>query len=164
MNIKIDTIALIGAGTVAAGTVLGSAASLNTIGEHAGLVAAWSLPLAIDVSAMVAGLARRADRRNVFALLVLLGMTAVSAGLQWYETGTPIAALVPLGALLTFELAMHMLPESLDVEQPEAKPLTRRQSLDLQARELNIPRRSKMNVEQLDAAVAKARRAQLRSA
>lgn len=165
-TVKIDTIALVASAAVAAGTVLGSAASLNKIATDAGLSAPWSLPLALDVTAVIAALAVRSNPHNRFARLVLIGMTLASAALQWHDVA-PVAAIVPFGAFLSFELALQLLPESVAPPvEPAApvKPPTRRQLLDQEARELNIAGRSKMNVEQLDAAVTKARRAQIKSA
>lgn len=161
---KIDTIALTAAAAVAAGTVAGSASSLCQIGHDVGLAAPWSLPLAIDAAAMVAGICVRARRQDTFAWAVLVGMTLVSAGLQWIETGSPVAGLVPLGALFTLELAMHLLPESVDVAPVKARPVGRRAELEAAARELNIAGRSKMRVAELETAVADARRLQVRSA
>jgi hypothetical protein len=154
-RITIETIALTATGVVAMGTVIGSATSLYHIGVHAYPAAPWALPLAVDVTAMTAGLAVRARPRDWFARIVLIGLTIFSAGLQWVETGSPIAMAVVFGAFLSFELAMRLVPETLDAPTPvEVKAETRGQRIRRQAAEQGIAGRSKMTVDQLEAALA----------
>jgi hypothetical protein len=114
--ITVESLALAGAGIVAMGAIVGSSASLYRIGAHAGLAAPWSLPIALDLTAMVAALAVRANRSDRLAWATLLGATLVSAVLQIVEATGGIAerathAIVPLGALIAFELALHMAPK-----------------------------------------------------
>lgn len=150
-TLNVATVAFGAAMIVATGTVVGSSKSLYAIGEHVYPAAPWALPLAIDMTGLVAGLAVKAKREDTFATWTLRGMTLFSALLQWYETGNPIAMAVVFGAYLSFELAMRLVPASMDVAP--AKHMTRAQEVRALAAELNIKGRSKMTVDQLEAAI-----------
>jgi hypothetical protein len=177
-------IAQLSAAAVAAGTAYGSCAELIHMGTEAGLTAPWALPLAIDVTALVAALSIRAGKaeqartgvkgklaHKLLAWAVLVGLTLLSAAVQVIETGSPLAAILPFGAFVSFELAMSLgearaemrtevaaLAAEAEATEKAERKLSRGEQLRAEAKELGIEGRSKMNVEQLEKAIKKARR------
>lgn len=177
-------IAQLAAAIVAAGTAYGSASELMHMGQQAKLTAPWALPLAIDVTALVAALAIRGGKaeqartgvkgklgHKLIAWSVLVGLTALSAAVQVIETGSPLAAILPLGAFVSFELAMTIGEQRAEVRtevaamaaEAEAQAAAERkpskgERLRAEAKALGIEGRSKMNTAQLEQAIKKAKK------
>lgn len=83
------------------------------------------------------------------------------------SSGSPLGAVLPVGAFLSFELVMLVSEARADVraelETQKAlakaeRKLSGKAQLIAEARELGISGRSKMNAKQLTAAIKKARR------
>jgi hypothetical protein len=101
----------IAAMAIAGGAIAGSVTSLYNIAKTAGLDAPWSLPLALDLTAVVAALLVRKNRKDRFGWAILAIATAVSTLLQVAEHGNPIHGIPPLGAVAAFELALRLAPK-----------------------------------------------------
>jgi hypothetical protein len=94
---------------------------------------------------MVAALAVRANRSDKLAWATLLGATLVSATLQIIEATGGAAerathAIVPLGALIAFELALHMAPKPTRRRSTTRKPAAKRKSATPRKRPTPTPK------------------------
>lgn len=122
---------------VAPMAVLGSAASLYRIAESAELALPLALPVALDLTALVAAAQIRARRHLLLGWLTLVGGVVCSAALQvadaWDRgpSAWAVHGALPIAALVTFELAMPTHePETADegaddgpAEVPTTAPL-----------------------------------------
>jgi hypothetical protein len=105
-------LALGGATLVAVGAIAGSASSLYAIATRAQMSAPWSLPVSLDVLALVAAIAVRARRRDRLAWFALTTATALSTALQIVDAPADLLARIshgapPIAALIAFELALR---------------------------------------------------------
>jgi hypothetical protein len=105
-------LALGGAALVAVGAIAGSASSLYAIATRAQMSAPWSLPVSLDVLALVAAIAVRARRRDRLAWFALATATALSTALQVVDAPADLLARIshgapPIAALVAFELALR---------------------------------------------------------
>jgi hypothetical protein len=105
-------LALGGAALVAGGAIAGSASSLYAIATRAQMSAPWSLPVSLDVLALVAAIAVRARRRDGLAWFALATATALSTALQVVDAPADLLARIshgapPIAALVAFELALR---------------------------------------------------------
>lgn len=123
MNDRTSRFAFWAACVVAPLAVIGSAASLYTIAVDARLAVPVTLPVALDLTALVAAAQIRARRHLVLAWVTLVTGVAVSAALQvadaWGRgpSAWVVHGALPLAALVTFELAM---PSRHDRHPPAA--------------------------------------------
>jgi GNAT superfamily N-acetyltransferase len=131
MNDRTSKFAFVAACVVAPLAVIGSAFSLYRIAVEAELALPLALPVALDLTALVAAAQIRARRHLVLGWATLLGGVVLSAGLQVADVWAdgPIAWLVhgslPLGALVCFELAMPgetKTAAALEAASAAAKP------------------------------------------
>jgi hypothetical protein len=105
-------LALGGAALVAVGAIAGSASSLYAIANRAEMSAPWSLPVSLDVLALVAAIAVRARRRDGLAWFALATATVLSTALQVVDAPADLLARIshgapPIAALIAFELALR---------------------------------------------------------
>jgi hypothetical protein len=112
MNDRTARFAFVIACVVAPLTVLGSASSLYRIAQGVGLALPLALPVALDLTALVAAAQIRARRHLVLAWCTLTGGVIGSAALQvadaWAQgpSAWAVHGALPISALVCFELAM----------------------------------------------------------
>jgi hypothetical protein len=107
-------VALASAVVVTAGAFIGSASSLFAIGIHAQMAAPWSLPMSLDLAAVVAAAAIRCRRADGLAWFTLITATAISTVMQVLDAPPALLSRVshgapPVAALLCFELALRAM-------------------------------------------------------
>jgi hypothetical protein len=107
---------------VAGGAVVGSVSALLEIAHRAEMSAAWSLPVSLDLTGLVAALVIRSRRRDLLAWATLLVTVGTSTALQVLAApADPVArvahGVVPLAALVAFELAMRVAVQDVDEHQ-----------------------------------------------
>jgi hypothetical protein len=127
-------LALGGAALVAVGAIAGSASSLYAIATRAQMSAPWSLPVSLDVLALVAAIAVRARRRDGLGWFALATATALSTALQVVDAPADLLARIshgapPVAALVAFELALRASgtePATTPTPAPTGEPDTRR--------------------------------------
>lgn len=128
-------VALTLAGAVAFATVAGSVTQLLAFGQHAGMPAPWSLPVALDLVGLVCAVVihrrRSVGERDPFAWFILAVVTLLSTALQSLEGIEALDGVLkrtahgipPLGALVAFELALHLAGTTVrDLVTPAAAP------------------------------------------
>jgi hypothetical protein len=119
-------VALASAVVVTAGAFIGSASSLFAIGIHAQMAAPWSLPMSLDLAAVVAAAAIRCRRADGLAWFTLITATAISTVMQVLDAPPALLSRVshgapPVAALLCFELALRaMHPDATTAEATAA--------------------------------------------
>jgi hypothetical protein len=118
------------AAVVATAAVVGSVSALLAIAARSEMSAPWSLPVSLDLTGLVAALVIRHRRRDVLAWVTLLVTVGTSTTLQVLTApADPVArvahGVVPLAALVSFELAMRVA-RPVPVQEPVAvkEPLT----------------------------------------
>jgi hypothetical protein len=112
------------AAVVACGAVVGSVSALLEIAHRAEMSAAWSLPVSLDLTGLVAALVIRSRRRDVLAWATLLVTVGTSTALQVLAApADPVArvahGVVPVAALVAFELAMRVVVQDVDEGQAD---------------------------------------------